>query len=63
MSDRYGPFSTYAPEPQPWLRPNTCTHVAPDSCPDCDGTRPWTSARLPEAIPPCMRNQEEGSAA
>jgi hypothetical protein len=54
VSDRYSPFSTYAPQPQPWGRGSTCTHVAPDACPDCDGSNPWKSARIPETLPPCM---------
>ena len=59
MSDRYGVFSAYAPEPQPYGRGTDCPHVAPFSCPDCDGSRPWKSARIPEALPPCMRPEEE----
>ena len=43
MSDypaRYGPFSVYAPEPQPWLRPPSCTHSAPHGCRRCEGDYP-----------------------
>jgi hypothetical protein len=54
VSVRYGPFSQYTQAPQPYLRSNTCTHVAPDACPSCDGTEWWKSARIPEAIPPCL---------
>jgi hypothetical protein len=55
VSDRYGAFSVYAPQAQPWLRSSTCTHVAPDACPSCDGTEWWKSARIPETTPPCMK--------
>ena len=40
VSARYGAFSVYAPEPQPWLRPLSCTHVAPDGCRRCEGDYP-----------------------
>jgi len=34
----------------------TCDHQAPNSCEDCDGTRPWkTSTAATETTPPCMR--------
>lgn len=51
---RYGVFSGFAPEPAPYGRSNSCSHVAPDECPDCNGDRPWKSARIPETTPPCM---------
>ena len=51
---RYGVFSQYAPEPAPYGRSRSCSHVAPDSCRSCDGTDLWAQARIPEAIPPCL---------
>ncbi|HEY4421018.1 MAG TPA: hypothetical protein VGN22_15955 [Pseudonocardia sp.] len=41
----------------------TCTHQAPDSCPDCDGTRPWASATVVEVLPPCMLPRRDENAA
>ena len=49
---RYGPFSAFAPEPQPWGRGPGCTHVAPDSCKTC-ADKP--SGRAAQSLPPCMR--------
>lgn len=50
----------YQPSSTSGIHFPTCTHQAPQSCEDCDGTRPWkTSTAAIEVTPPCMRKEEK----